>query len=392
MIKIILALVFLCGAVFLGPRLADSQGFVHIATNSYIIETSLTTAIVIGFIAFLILHILVNILFGSIKLPKLTFRWFGSNRDKRRLKQQSKAFLAYEEGSYSKALNALNKIGKENMPTHCLFLGAKCAFEMDDLEACRNFLDLAEAREDSSELACKMLRAQLNLKLDNTEAALENLSSLEKDSNHSAPITKLLYICYERDGDYEKISELLPSIKSLKLFEESTYEQIAQRCLEYKLDKAKSEETVLTLVDRLSRTEKKNPEFMVPVVERLVQLDSLDKAKKFAVSMIKDDNGDCKALYNSLAQWPKASETLLQALEHKATALGESVKKNVPLLQALANLELQAEKFDAAKSHLDTALAQQSNKTGYMLAAELNKRTNNLDEATRCMGLALKLA
>lgn len=47
MIKLILVILFTSLAVILGPLLADSQGFVHIATNSKIIETSITTAIVI---------------------------------------------------------------------------------------------------------------------------------------------------------------------------------------------------------------------------------------------------------------------------------------------------------------------------------------------------------
>lgn len=390
MIKIIIAVVFLCGAIFLGPRLADSQGFVHIATNNYIIETSLTTATVLGVIAFLILHVLVNILFGSFKLPKITFRWFGANREKSRLKLQSKAFLAYEEGNFNKSLGYLNKIGTEHLPTHCLFLAAKSAFELDDLEGCRKFLDLAEEREDSSDLSCKLLRAQLNLKLDNTEAALENLSSLENDSHSNAMITRLLCECYERDGNYEKLSELLPTLKTQKVFEQETFERIAQRCLEYKLSSTQSESNVLSLVDNLSRSEKKNAAFMVPVVKQLVKLGSLEQADKYAVTLVKEDDGDSKDLYNTISQWPKASSTLLQALEHKSVELGESVKKNVPFLQALANLELQSEKFNEAKGHVETALAVQSNKDGYMLAAELSKRTNNEDDANRYMQLALK--
>ena len=72
MIKILIAVGLLCAAVFLGPRLADSQGFVHIATEGYIIETSLTTAIIIAFVSFVVLHVLVNIINRSVSLPKST--------------------------------------------------------------------------------------------------------------------------------------------------------------------------------------------------------------------------------------------------------------------------------------------------------------------------------
>ena len=47
MIKLIAFIVITSIAIILGPMLADSQGFVHIATNTHIVETSLTTAIVL---------------------------------------------------------------------------------------------------------------------------------------------------------------------------------------------------------------------------------------------------------------------------------------------------------------------------------------------------------
>ena len=62
MIKLILVILFTSLAVILGPLLADSQGFVHIATNSKIIETSITTAIVIYILSVFIIFAVYAIL------------------------------------------------------------------------------------------------------------------------------------------------------------------------------------------------------------------------------------------------------------------------------------------------------------------------------------------
>lgn len=388
MIKIIIALAFLCAAIFLGPRLADSQGFVHIATNNYIIETSVTTALIIAVISFLVLHFVLNVLFSSIHLPSVMKRWFGANAAKRRLRLQNEAFVAFEEGSYARALSLLKQSGKKRLPTHCLFLGAKCAFESDNLEACRDYLDQAERRKDTSLTACKLLRAKLNLRLDNVEAALENLESLEKDSYSSALITRLLYRCYEKEGDYAKINELLPNLKHLKLFDETTLEHITLNCLAFQLSNTKDPQEVMALVDKLSRNEKNKISFMLPVVKQLLKLNASDKATRLVSNLMKSPSpNEANEIYGALAEWPEASDSLLQLLLSKSS---DTNGDNAPLLMALANLEMRSEKLEDAKSHVEKALELAPSREGYMLAAEVNKRTNNTDEANKYLSLALE--
>lgn len=387
MLKIIIALVFLGGAIFLGPRLADSQGFVHIATNEYIIETSLTTAVIIAVFAFLILHVVINVLFRSITLPKSTLHWFGKHSAKRRQQLQNEAFMAFEEGSYTRALSLLKKSGQDKLPTHCLFLAAKCAFETNDLENCRKYLDQAESHTDCSDLACKLLRAQLNLKLDNVEAALENLLAIEKDSYNSAITTRLLFQCYEKIGNYEKMEELLPNLKTLKIFDSETLSNISQNCLEHKLSQTQNEEDVLVLVDKLSRSEKQNSNFMLPVINRLLQLNAIEKAGRYALSLVKEQNSS--QLYETISNWPEESSSLLHALELKLQDESADSANNASLLKALANLEMRSEKFEEAQTHLDRALELQASRNGYMLAVELSQRTNKPEEANKFMALAL---
>ena len=62
MIKICIALLVTCAAIFIGPYLADSQGYIHIATNDYIIEMSVVTGTVLTVIAFIIFYFTSTIL------------------------------------------------------------------------------------------------------------------------------------------------------------------------------------------------------------------------------------------------------------------------------------------------------------------------------------------
>lgn len=389
MIKIIIAVALLCCAVFFGPRLADSQGFVHIATEGYIVETSLTTAIIIALVSFLVLHVIVNLINGTIRLPKSTARYFGRRKDAKQHNLHNEAFLAYEEGSYTRALALLKKTGpRSDLPTSCLFLGAKCAFKTGDLNACREFLDLAQAAQNSSEVACKLLRARLNLGIGNHAAALENLESVKNHTASSALATKLLYECYDKAEDFEQVHKLLPSLKKLKIVNEDEARAITKRCATKLLETADSAEKVNAVVASLDRQERTDAAIMAPIVSKLVAFDELDSASKLTLDVL-HHSSDAEFL-NSIAKWHVAIPEVLKELsaQAKRNAIGSST--NVPLLKALANLELKSDMLAEAKEHLKQALEVTKSRDLYLLAAELNERLSRYDEATKFFALALK--
>ncbi len=389
MIKILIAVALLCGAVFVGPRLADSQGFVHIATNDYIVESSLTTAIIIAFFAFLVLHVLVNIVSRSIMLPKSTARFFSNRKCHKHQCLQNEAFLAYEEGAYSRALGLIKKSGSENeLPINVLFLGAKCAFELGDLDKCRSFLSIAESASDGSDIACKLLRAKLNLRIGNNEAALENLEALKKENYSGAATTKLLYECYEHEGKFDKVYNLLPALKKQRLIDNEEATKITERCTKHFLSTADNLDKVNLLISSLDRSERHNPNIMAPIVAKLVEFGDINQASKFTMDIIRR-NPD-PVLLESIATWDAPAPKVLEELTSQAGSNTIGTSANVPLLKALANLEMKADKLAEAKAHLKQALENTKSRELYLLAAELNERLTRYDEATKFFALALK--
>lgn len=389
MIKILIAVALLCGAVFVGPRLADSQGFVHIATNSYIVESSLTTAIIILFVAFFVLHVVVNIISRSIKLPKSTARFFSNRKNIKHQTLQNEAFLAYEEGAYARALALIKKSGSEDeLPINVLFLGAKSAFELGDLEKCRAFLNRAEHASDGSDIACKLLRAKLNLKIGNNEAALENLEALKKENYSGAVTTKLLYECYEYEGKFDKIYSLLPALKKQRIIDDDEAAKITARCTSHFLSTADTLDKVNVMIGSLDRAERHNACIMAPVVSKLVELGDVAQASKYTMDIIRRNLDP--AILESIATWDAASPKVLEELTKQGGSNTIGSSTNVPLLKALANLEMKSDKLTEAKAHLKQALEHTKSRDLYLLAAELNERLSRHEEATKFFALALK--
>ena len=91
MLKYILLLLIVGAAIFLGPYLSDTQGLVHIVTGDYEVNTSLTTAIILLCLLFLVLWIVISLILKVLRFPKSTKRFFKRRGEKKALSLNSKA-------------------------------------------------------------------------------------------------------------------------------------------------------------------------------------------------------------------------------------------------------------------------------------------------------------
>lgn len=379
----------LCAAVFIGPRLADSQGFVHIATDTYIVETSLTTASIILVVSFFVLHFVLNLIMGSVKIPKITANWFSKRSSKKKIALQNEAFLAYEEGAYARSLALIKKAGSEKeVPANCLLLAAKCAFNLNDLDACRNYIDQAEKHSSTSIAACKILRAKLNIKVGNTQAAIDNLDEIKRDSYTSAISTKLLYECYTKENNFEKLHELVTSLKKHDLATKEEIEKINSKYIDYRLNKASSIDEINAVVNSLDRNLRQDPSVMGPIIRKMVELGDLNHASKYATKILAGHS--TPEFLESIATWKMSVPSVLNELQKMVqnNAIGSQI--NVPLLKALANLELQSGQLTEAQGHLNQALEISKTPDLYLMAARVNENLKQFEDATKFFSLAVK--
>ena len=150
MFKILILLLLCCAAIVLGPFLSDKQGFVHIATGNYVIETSLTTAVILSVVTFLLVYLLIRVLGKIVNMPGGTANWFKKRSQKKAISKQDHAYIAYAYGDFSKSLELIKKSGAiEELPINALLVSAKSAFNIGDFEYTRQALD--EAQKRSSE-------------------------------------------------------------------------------------------------------------------------------------------------------------------------------------------------------------------------------------------------
>lgn len=389
MIKTLLILAFACLAIIVGPYLADSQGFVHIATNDYVIETSLTTSFVILAVAFFVLYVAIYLLNRFLRLPKGTARWFHLHSAKKTLSLQDEAYLAYEEGDYARTLALIRQSAKpQDLPVKALFVGAKSAFNVGKYDIAREFLDNAQERSDQAKIAASIVRAKLNLRIDNCKAALEHLDSI-KSSFKNKLIYKLYYECYKRDYDVERIYEASEQLLKFKLITEADAENIYRKYFEKKLKDAETSDDMKTIWTKMSRKVRQDPVFLGPYVNKLLQLGDIGHARKISLDTLKREVSP--VFLNSIETWDISIPEVLSFLKKFAGDNVIASQVNLPLLKALGNLEFRSSLMQDALDHYLQALELSKSPDIYNKIGQILSGQQNYAEATSYFSKALTL-
>ena len=373
MIKLVLLIAVLCIAIIAGPMTSESQGFVHIAAGNYIIETSLVSAVVITVIALAVLCLVLGLVKRFIHIPRGAARWLRLRSRQKALTLQDNAYLAYEEGDYAQTLNLLDKSGAiEDLPLHALFVGAKSAFNYGEYDKCRAYLDQAAAINEDAKAASKIVRAKLNLRINNSKAALEDLSALRPNQRNKL-IYRLYLLCYQHENDVMKLAEISSELVKHKLITEDEAAAIETRSFDLRLGKAQNAAELQQLWKSLSKQIRKDPGAIGLYAKRLIQTGDISTARTMSMSVLK--NGLDPEFLEAVSQWDACIPDVLKYITNKSDAISGGV--NLPLLKAKANLELREGLLQEALDDYRAALefsptAEIYNKIGQVLARQQN--------------------
>jgi len=389
MIKLLIFIVFTCAAIFLGPKMADSQGFVHVATSGTIVETSLTTAIIL-YISSIILAIFIYSLCKKIlSMPKGTIRAFRSRSNKKKLSLQDEAIICFEQGEYQNALALLKHTSSlENMSERSLLIAAQSAFYIGLYDYTRQALDEAQSRSKQAKLAANVVRAKLNYNIGNVGVALEYLDQCGGAVKNKT-IYKLYLDCYLKQNNYEKISEILKDLVKHEIINKETANTYYLRYLEDKLSKAKSSDDIDYLYKKLPKVYRKNTKILGAFVYKFISFGSVNRACEFSLELLKE-NVDPTFL-ESIANWEIAIPDVLVALKKYASKNIITTQVNLPLLKAMANLEYKSGLLQDALADYKQALSIESDAQVYLRMGVILSTLQRYPEATECYSRANSL-
>lgn len=305
---------------------------------------------------------------------------FKRRHEKKALSRQDLAYIAYAKGDFKKALDLISKSGPlKELPINALLVSAKSAFNVGNFDYCRKALDEAAKRGPECKAATTIIRAKLNLKVNNTKAALEYLDSLNGSCRNTL-IYKLYYDCYKANTDIEKIYGVASNLVKGKVLTEDNCREIFCNYFEERLQKAQTFEDMENVYKILNKQDRYNSQFIAPYIHKLLSLNLLDKAKSLSLSFLK--HNDDPEFLESISKWDIAMPEVLKALQKMAARNALSADSNLHLIKALANLELKQGLLQEALENYKKALKLSQTPDIYAKIGQILSMQQNYTEAT----------
>lgn len=229
--KLNLLLVLIIGALA-GSWIKNMPGFVIIAYQKTTYEMRLWIAISL----ILLIFSLIFFLFSTLRFfmtSKGKFKnWRGSLGWKRSRKKTIEGMLAFSEGRWKKAEEAMSHAA-QNSDTQLInyLLAAESAQHQNSATRRDSYLRLAYKVEPDAKIAIGLTQARLQLQHGQYEQALASLNELKLQNASHPYVLKLLCRLFETLQDWKQLLELIPSLKKQKVFNENDLLRIETDCV-----------------------------------------------------------------------------------------------------------------------------------------------------------------
>lgn len=293
MLRLVLILAVMIAAMAFAPVFVGGQGYVSIGIGSYVIETSVYTAIIVILLFYVLLFAIERLLRLIFGIPSFLRRRRAKNAEKSM--QQGAVDLL--EGRYGKAVrNLVSRIPEENRSVVSYILAARSSAREGNVEQARRYLKSAVELKPSAELACGMMESDILLDKGLYEDCGRVLGSLsEKYSGEPVFLLRKSVLAEKRD-DADTMLSMLPVLRSKKVFPEQKLHEMTLRASMLSLESIGEEKKVWSLMKSLPRSERAQPDVIALFARRFVKLGCLEQADSLIVGGLKKERGSEKYL------------------------------------------------------------------------------------------------
>ena len=371
MLRLVLILAVMIVAMAFAPAFVGEQGFVSIGIGSYVIETSVYTALIIIFLFYILLFILERLLRGIFGIPGALRRW----RARRAQKSIQQGAVDLLEGRYGQAdRNLVSRVSEENRSVVSYILAAQSAAREGNTVQARKYLKSAVELNPDAELACGMMESDILLDKGLWEDCGRVLGSLEGRYGSEPVFLLRKSVLAEKLNDAGTMLNLLPVLRSKKVFPEQKLHEITILASGLSLETIGEEKKVWSLMKSLPRAERSEPDVIALFAGRFVKLGCLEQADSLIVGGLKKEKGSER--YLKLAEEVfRLSAALPGTLKRLRKDFPESESVPAEVLKAEgAILEASGERDDARVIYERILKNGQDHAVGLRLAAILENQ------------------
>lgn len=376
----------LFGALLANALLAD-PGYVALRFAGHLVEMSLVTFALLLVAA----YFAVRLLLKTINARKL---WRQAQLERRRERARAslaRAVLELAEGRWENAENSATRYARDAEHPMANYLVAARAAQLQGATQRRDEW-IARALETPAEshAPALIMQAEALIKQKQLPEALAALEQIELRKEQNAYALLLLARIYRQSGEWRKLQELEPRLRSTRGIETSVADETVAQIYLDRLKEAGASADAAALRaawKEIPKSLTKRADIVVAYARAAMACRQADAAEK-----------ELRELLSS--QWDEAAvqaygelhtEDPLQTLERAESWLPEH-SEDPTLLLACARLSVHAELYGKARSYLETSLAIRPRLETYQILAELLDQLGERDRARAVLTDALTFA
>lgn len=333
-----------------------NPGYVLIAREPFVLETSLAVFLLIAVALFVVFYLGVRLLVRIVRVPHNLGRW----RQTLRTRKAREAFLGglthLLAGEWFKAEQELvASLHAADSPL-LGYLGAALAAQgQGNLEKRDHYLARARAQSGSQALAADITQAQIQLLARQNEQALATLNRLQAEHPHQAQALRLLIETHRRMHDWQSLAGLLPQARQRELLPEPELDSLERETQRALLNLPLPAGALATLKQAWSAVPaalRQHPDLVAVYARQLMRQDAGDEAATVLAASLDRVWDERLLLLYGEAQASSAGTQLETAQEWQARH-GDSAA----LLLTLGRLARRARLHERARTYLEKSLA-----------------------------------
>lgn len=392
MLKVLLLFIILIAGIVLGPMFAGHQGYVLIQTDTYNIETSVTSLVIMLILLIVVLFAIEWVLRRVFRTGARTRGWFVGRKRTRARKQTREGLMKLAEGDYTQVEKLLSRNADHaEQPVVNYLLAAEAAQQRGDELRVNQYLERASEVADSNQLPVDITRVRIQLARGENHAARHGVDALLNVAPRHPEVLRLAEQAYVKTQAYQSLLEILPSLAKANVYNDEEIQKLQLQAYIGLMNERMANGGSLELKswwNDQSRKTRHETALQVAMIEHLIECNDHDTAQQILVDGWKRKFDERLVLLMPKLKSgnPEQLEKLLnqQIKQHGASAL---------LNSTLGQLLMRHGEWQQASDAFRAALKQRPDAYDYAWLADVLDKLHRPEEAAQMRrdGLLLTL-
>jgi HemY protein len=366
----------------------QAPGFASFTYGETTYELPLVEFVIGLFIFFTVFYIILRLLALLFSAPKRIQSVMENRRQKKALGCTQKGLTKFTQGDWAQSEKLLISGANHSDAAMVNYTWAARAAHMRGNYTERDaHLSEAKLKNPTEQPALDVLRAEFLLDQKMPEQALASLSEHEDEMHSNPKITSLFANAYEQMGNWNKLADIIPLLKSSKNISQQTFSDIENKTIQGLLDSSHNASNVDEIGTKYRDSILNNEILTLNYVSALQQQGKHELAESITTDAINNNWSSKLVRQYGLINFKDPSQAL-----NKAEKWVNQHTNDEYLYLTLGRICNKAQLWGKAKAYFESSLSRKPLAETYSELAALHEQLDEMEDAHKCAKKGLKLA